>query len=79
MRIDKYLKVSRIIKRRPVANQACAAGAVKINGNVAKPGSKTEVGDIIEIELGGRAKKYEVLEIAETVTKEKASGMYKEL
>lgn len=79
MRIDKFLKISRIIKRRSVANQACSAGAVKINGNAAKPGSKITPGDTIEIELGVRVRKYEVLSVPETVTKEQAQTMYKEL
>ena len=79
MRIDKFLKVSRIIKRRSVANQACSSGAVKINGKEAKPGSKIAPGDIIEIQLGAKIRKYEVLETPETAGKEQAAGMYREL
>lgn len=79
MRIDKFLKVSRIIKRRSVANQACSSGAVKINGKEAKPGSKTSPGDIIEIKLGEKERKYEVLEVAGTAGKQQAAGMYREL
>lgn len=79
MRIDKYLKVSRIIKRRSVANQACAAGAIKINGKDAKPGTKVNVGDKIAIELGSKVREYEVLIIADTMTKDGASDMYKQI
>ena len=79
MRIDKFLKVSRIIKRRSVANQACAAGAVRINGKEAKPGTAVKTGDILEIELGTKIRKYEVLFTADTVTKDQAPEMYKEL
>jgi ribosomal 50S subunit-recycling heat shock protein len=79
MRIDKFLKVSRIIKRRSVANQACAAGAIKINGKDAKPGSKVNVGDKISVELGSKLREYEVLLIADTMPKDSASEMYKEL
>ncbi len=79
MRIDKFLKVSRIIKRRSVANQACAAGAIIINGKQAKPGSKVNLGDIIEIELGTKIRKYEVAGVSEIASKEQASDMYKEI
>ncbi len=79
MRIDKFLKISRIIKRRTVANQACATGAVKINGKEAKPGSKVAVGDVLEIRLGERVRKYEILEIMDTAAKSQASELYKEI
>ena len=79
MRIDKYLKVSRIIKRRTVANEACSSGRVMINGNVAKPGSEIHIGDIISIRFGEHIGKYEVLQFSESVRKESASDMYKVL
>jgi ribosomal 50S subunit-recycling heat shock protein len=79
MRIDKFLKVSRIIKRRSVANQACDAGAIKINGKDAKPGSKVDVGDKITVALGSKVREYEVLLITDTMPKDGASEMYKEL
>ncbi len=79
MRIDKYLKVSRIIKRRTVANEACSSGRVMINGNVAKPGSEIHIGDIISIRFGEHIGKYEVLQVSESVRKESASDMYKVL
>ena len=63
MRLDKYLKVSRLIKRRTVANEACDAGRVLINGTVAKASAKVKVGDIIEIQFGGKTVKIEVLDI----------------
>ncbi len=75
MRLDKFLKVSRLIKRRSVANEACDAGRVSINGNVAKAGTKVKIGDIIEISFGDRTVKAKVLKIAETVKKEEASDM----
>lgn len=77
MRLDKYLKVSRLIKRRTVANEACDAGRVLINGNVAKAGANVKVGDQITITFGDKETKVEVLSIAETVRKEEASDMYK--
>ena len=77
MRLDKYLKVSRIIKRRTVANEACDAGRVTINGKVAKAGTEVKIGDIIEIKFGNNITKVEVLEITETQKKEAASQMYK--
>ena len=77
MRLDKYLKVSRIIKRRTVANEACDAGRVSINGKVAKAGAEVKVGDVIEIEFGNRSVKAEVLRITETVKKEEAAEMFK--
>ncbi|NLI60353.1 MAG: RNA-binding S4 domain-containing protein [Clostridiales bacterium] len=77
MRIDKFLKISRIIKRRTMANQACSQGRVTINGNVAKPGSKVNVGDKIEIQFGDNLRRYEVLDLSEHVSKQNASNMYR--
>ncbi len=77
MRIDKYLKVSRIIKRRTVANEACSGGRVTVNGKIAKPGTAVSAGDIITIRFGEHLGQYEVLDISETVRKEKASEMYR--
>ena len=79
MRLDKYLKVSRIIKRRAVANEACDAGRVTINGKVAKAGSEVKVGDVLEIAFGHRPVRVEVTAISETVRKEDAPSMYKQL
>ena len=77
MRLDKYLKVSRIIKRRTVANEACSGGRVTLNGRVAKPGTEVNVGDHISIRFGEHIGQYEVLGVAETVRKETASSMYR--
>ena len=77
MRIDKYLKVSRIIKRRTVANEACSGGRVTVNGKIAKPGTAVSAGDIITIRFGEHLGQYEVLDISETVRKENASEMYR--
>ena len=77
MRLDKYLKVSRIIKRRTVANEACDAGRVTINGRQAKASVDVKAGDIIEIKFGDKTTKLEVLDVKETVRKEDATGMYK--
>ena len=79
MRLDKYLKVSRIIKRRTVANEACDAGRVFINDKQAKAGTEVKVGDIILIKYGTRDEKVEVTSVQETVKKEEAKEMYKEL
>ncbi len=79
MRLDKYLKVSRLIKRRTVANEACDAGRVSINGKQAKAGAEVKVGDIIEIQFGTRNVKVEVTSVQETVKKEEAKEMYKDL
>ena len=79
MRLDKYLKVSRIIKRRTVANEACDAGSVFINDKQAKAGTEVKVGDIILIKFGTRDVKVEVTSVQETVKKEEAKEMYKEL
>lgn len=77
MRLDKYLKVSRIIKRRTVANEACDAGRVTVNGKSARASYDVKTGDIIEISFGTRNFKAEVLSVAETVKKDDASGMYR--
>ncbi|HHV97128.1 MAG TPA: RNA-binding S4 domain-containing protein [Clostridiaceae bacterium] len=77
MRIDKFLKLSRIIKRRTLANEACEAGRVKINGKVAKPSSEVKPGDIIEISFGNKMTKVEVLSVAEHVTKEGAAELFR--
>ena len=77
MRLDKYLKVSRIIKRRTVANDACDAGRVTVNGKVAKAGTEVKIGDVIEIKFGNNTTKVEVLAISETQKKEEAASMYK--
>lgn len=79
MRLDKYLKVSRLIKRRTVANEACDNARVSVNGRPAKASYDVKVGDIISIGFGARTIKVEVLQVAETVRKDDASAMYKEL
>lgn len=79
MRLDKYLKVSRLIKRRTVANEACDAGRVSINDKPAKASFNVKVGDVIEIQFGTRTVKVEVTSIAETVKKDEAKDMYKDL
>lgn len=77
MRLDKFLKVSRIIKRRTVANEACSGGRVTLNGKVAKPGAEVRVGDQMTIRFGDRYGRYEILAVAETVRKENAGEMYR--
>ncbi len=77
MRLDKYLKVSRLIKRRTVANEACDAGRVTINGNVAKAGANVKEGDIIEIAFGNKTVKVEVTSVQETIRKEEAKDLFK--
>ncbi len=79
MRLDKFLKVSRLIKRRTVANEACDAGRVTVNGSVAKASVKVRAGDIIEIQFGTKAVKVEVLDIKETTKKEEAASLFKYL
>ena len=79
MRLDKYLKVSRIIKRRTVANEACSGGRVSLNGRVAKPGAEVKEGDTLEIRFGSRVGRYQVLTVQEVVRKENAADMYKVL
>lgn len=77
MRVDKFLKVSRIIKRRTVANEACDAGRVSVNGKVVKASADVKVGDIIEIRFGEKVFKAEILNVAEHVLKNDASDLYK--
>lgn len=77
MRLDKYLKVSRIIKRRTVANEACDAGRVIVNGKTAKAGLEVKEGDIIEIKFGNNITKIQVLSVKEQVKKEDAKVLYK--
>ena len=77
MSLDKYLKVSRIIKRRTVANEACDAGRVTVNGKVARASYDVKVGDIMEIAFGERTVRAEILEVSEVVRKESAALMYK--
>ena len=77
MRLDKYLKVSRIIKRRTVANEACDGGRVTVNGKVAKAGLEVKVGDVIEVRFGEKSTKYEVVTLSEHVLKSDAAGMYR--
>ncbi len=79
MRLDKYLKVSRLIKRRTVANEACDAGRVLVNGKPAKASVPVKEGDQIEIQFGGRTVKVEVLSVQETVRKEEAAEMFRYL
>ena len=76
MRLDKYLKVSRIIKRRTVANEACDAGRVLVNGKVARASYDVKEGGVLELQLGSRTIRAKVLTVAETVRKEAASDMY---
>ena len=73
MRLDKYLKVSRLIKRRTIANEACDAGRVTVNGKIAKASYDVKVGDIIEIRFGEKAVRAEVTAVMETVKKENAA------
>lgn len=77
MRLDKYLKVSRIIKRRTVAKEACDGGRVSLNGRTAKAGAEVKVGDQMEIRFGSRMGRYEVLSVQEVVRKESAAEMYR--
>ena len=77
MRLDKDLKVSRLIKRRTVANEACDAGRVSINGKPAKASAEVKVGDIIEIGFGNRQVKVEITEIVETTRKDEAKDMFR--
>lgn len=79
MRLDKYLKVSRLIKRRTVANDACDADRVTVNGRPAKASYTVKVGDVLELHFGQRTVKVEVLSISEHATKADAPAMYKEL
>ncbi|MFI3207227.1 MAG: RNA-binding S4 domain-containing protein [Clostridia bacterium] len=77
MRLDKYLKVSRIIKRRTVANEACDAGKVLVNGKIARASYDVKIGDIMEIQLGSRAIKAEIVKVSEFAKKEDVAEMYR--
>lgn len=79
MRLDKYLKVSRLIKRRTIANEACDAGRVLINGKVAKASANVAVGDVIEIGFGTKSVKVEVLDVQDTTKKDEAKELFKYL
>ncbi len=79
MRLDKYLKVSRLIKRRTVANEACDAGRVFINDRPAKASANVKQGDVITIQFGNKEVKVEVLDVTEAVRKEEAKEMYRYL
>jgi ribosomal 50S subunit-recycling heat shock protein len=76
MRLDKYLKVSRLIKRRTVANEICTAGRVQVNGRAAKAGTEIKIGDVLEIGFGTGATRVKVLNIRESVRKEEADALY---
>ena len=79
VRLDKYLKVSRLIKRRTVANDAADGGRVLVNGQPAKPSKDVKPGDIIEIKFGARAVRVEVISVSDNATKAEAPAMYREL
>ena len=79
MRLDKYLKVSRLIKRRTIANEACDNGRIAVNGRVVKASYEVKVGDKIEIALGSRTVAVEVVQVADNVRKDDAGAMYKEI
>ena len=76
MRLDKYLKVSRLIKRRTVANEICNAGRVQVNGRPAKPGTEIKPGDVLEIGFGTGATRVRILAVRETVRKDEAETLY---
>lgn len=76
MRIDKFLKVSRLLKRREIAREACDGGRVKINGKAVKPSHEIKIGDIVELGFNSGTVKFMVLEIKETVRKEQAESLY---
>ena len=79
MRIDKYLKVSRIIKRRTVANEACSGGRVSVNGKTVKPSADVKPGDTVSIRFGEHLGHYRVVAVQESVSKDKAAEMYQVL
>ena len=79
MRLDKYLKVSRLIKRRTVANEACDNGRISVNGRVVKASYEVKVGDRLEISMGARTVAVEVVRVADNVRKDDAGAMYKEI
>lgn len=76
MRIDKFLKVSRILKRRTVANDACSGGRVSVNGKDVKPSYNLKEGDVVELRIGGGSLKFSVKALKETVKKDEAASMY---
>lgn len=76
MRLDKYLKISRLIKRRTVANEACDAGKILVNDKIARASYDVKTGDVIEIQMGQKALKVRVEQVAEVVRKEDAAGLY---
>ena len=77
MRLDKFLKVSRVIKRRTVANDACDAGRVSVNGKAAKASADVKIGDIVEVRFGSSSTKFEILSVNEVIKKEDAGLMYR--
>ena len=77
MRIDKFLKVSRVIKRRSVAQEACDGGRIEINGKVVKPAKEVKIGDIVTVTFGNNSMSFEVLSIDERQTKQSAENMYR--
>ena len=79
MRLDKFLKVARVIKRRTIANEACDAGKVLVNGKNARASYDVKVGDVVEVNLGAKAMKFEVLQVSEFVKKEDADKLYRVL
>ena len=79
MRLDKYLKVSRLIKRRTVANEACDNGRISVNGRVVKASYDVKAGDRLEIAMGARTVTVEVLQVADNVKKDDAAAMYREI
>jgi ribosomal 50S subunit-recycling heat shock protein len=79
MRLDKYLKVSRLIKRRTIANEACDAGRVSVNGKTAKASTDVKTGDVVEIVFGEKTVKVEITAIMDTTKKENAAEMYRYL
>lgn len=79
MRLDKFLKVSRLIKRRTVANEACDAGRVLVNGKAAKASLNVKSGDILEIQFGNKSVKAEILDVKDTAKKEKAKELFRYL
>ena len=79
MRLDKWLKVSRLIKRRTVAQEACDGGRVSLNGRTAKPSAEVKAGDTVEISFGARTLRAEVLSVQETVRKDDAAALYREI
>lgn len=77
MRIDKFLKVSRLLKRRTLAQEACDGGRISVNGRIVKPSQNIKVGDVVEIAFNSGAVKLEILDVKETVRKEEAEKLYR--